>query len=199
MIYPIAPISNPQYEPYVWWEGFFSLEEINAILTLPNWNKTANALIGGRSNPISNADIRSTNISWLENTADTKWIYERIATVLATVNSTYFKFDLSGMHELIQLGVYDANQNGHYNWHIDAGKDSGVAPRKLSFAMLLSDPSDFEGGNLELKINNDEPVKVEQAQGRAWLFPSYTLHRVTPVTKGTRKSLVVWAGGPTFK
>jgi PKHD-type hydroxylase len=64
---------------------------------------------------------------------------------------------------------------------------------------MLSDPSEFEGGQLEIKVNNDDPVTLEQKRGRAWFFPSYVLHRVTPVTKGPRRSLVLWVGGPEFK
>ena len=66
-------------------------------------------------------------------------------------------------------------------------------------ALLLSDTSEFEGGNLQLKIDSDKEINVIQRKGRAWIFPSYILHRVTPVTRGVRKSLVIWAGGPKFK
>ena len=65
--------------------------------------------------------------------------------------------------------------------------------------LMLSDPSEFEGGQLEIKTDSDNPITLEQKRGRAWFFPSYVLHRVTPVTKGTRRSLVLWIGGPEFK
>jgi PKHD-type hydroxylase len=65
--------------------------------------------------------------------------------------------------------------------------------------MLLSDTSEFEGGEFQVKTNNDEAQTLETKQGRAWFFPSYTLHRVAPVTKGIRRSLVLWVGGPAFK
>jgi PKHD-type hydroxylase len=72
-------------------------------------------------------------------------------------------------------------------------------PRKLSMSLLLSDPSEFEGGEFEVKTDSDIPINLEQKRGRAWFFPSWALHRVTPVTKGVRKSLVLWVGGPPFK
>ena len=65
--------------------------------------------------------------------------------------------------------------------------------------LSLSEPSEFEGGLLQVKIDNDEPKTLELKKGRAWFFPSYVLHRVTPVTKGIRKSVVIWVGGPAFK
>ena len=65
--------------------------------------------------------------------------------------------------------------------------------------LMLSDPSDFIGGQLQIKTESDVPIDLEQKKGRAWFFPSYVLHRVTPVVKGTRRSLVLWVGGPEFK
>ena len=66
-------------------------------------------------------------------------------------------------------------------------------------ALLLNDPSEFEGGKFKIKTNSDSEQELELKKGRAWFFPSWTLHKVTPVTKGVRKSLVVWVGGPSFK
>jgi PKHD-type hydroxylase len=66
-------------------------------------------------------------------------------------------------------------------------------------SLLLSDPNEFEGGELQVKPDSDDIKFLEQKQGRAWFFPSYTLHRVAPVTKGVRRSLVLWVGGPPFK
>jgi PKHD-type hydroxylase len=65
--------------------------------------------------------------------------------------------------------------------------------------MLLSDPSDFEGGEFQVKTTNDDVQTLDYVKGRAWFFPSYTLHRVAPVTKGVRRSLVLWIGGPPFR
>ena len=66
-------------------------------------------------------------------------------------------------------------------------------------ALLLNDVTEFEGGFFQVKNENDKIKTLEMKKGRAWFFPSYTLHRVTPVTKGIRKSLVIWVGGPPFK
>ena len=65
--------------------------------------------------------------------------------------------------------------------------------------LMLSDPSEFEGGELQIKTDSDDAITLEQKKGRAWFFPSYILHRVTPVTRGIRRSLVLWVGGPEFK
>jgi PKHD-type hydroxylase len=196
MITEIFPINNLNYEPYVFWEDFFSEQEIDKILSLPIWLESKDANI---SDNITNPNIRSTKVSWLPVDTSTAWIYNRISTVISEVNNRYFRFDITGLYENIQLGIYDEKNKGHYDWHIDSGMKNNTVSRKLSFAMLLSSPSEFEGGNLQIKAETDIPITVEQKKGRAWIFPAYTLHKVTPVTKGVRRSLVVWAGGPAFK
>jgi PKHD-type hydroxylase len=71
-------------------------------------------------------------------------------------------------------------------------------PRKLSVVLQLSDPSEYEGGDLEI-MNCSEPTQVKKEKGLVTAFPSFMLHRVTPVTKGIRRTLVVWLTGPRFR
>lgn len=199
MLQAITPLKNMQFEPCIYWEGFLSEEELSSLNALPEWNTLVQATIGGETSAVVDPNVRATKIAWVKNNDSNKWLYERISEVLAKVNNLYFNFDLTGLHEYIQLGLYDENDQGHYNWHIDTGRDFGLVSRKLSFVLMLSDPSEFEGGHLEIKYDSDIPITPQLAKGRAWIFPSYLLHRVTPVTKGVRKSLVVWAGGASFK
>jgi PKHD-type hydroxylase len=72
------------------------------------------------------------------------------------------------------------------------------SPRKLSMVLQLSDPSEYDGGDLEFYVQS-EPIKAEKKKGIVYVFPSWVLHRVTPVTRGTRRSLVMWIAGPKFK
>jgi PKHD-type hydroxylase len=179
---------------------FLTPEEINKILAMPEWLNVTEAGIGGSGEHSEiNKNIRTTDVGWVWLNQDTAWLWERLAGVIADVNAQFFKFDLTGCYEAIQLGVYKDSDKGHYNWHIDASPNDKHAPRKLSMSLLLSDPSEFEGGELQIKTCNDEIQTLDMVKGRAWFFPSYTLHRVTPVTKGVRRSLVLWVGGPEFK
>lgn len=196
MLYPLAPVRNETDDTYYYWENFFSPEELRVILALPHWLQANQAKVGIGEGAVDSVK-RRTQVSWLHLDNNTKWIYDRISEVITRVNSINYQYELTGLYESIQLGIYTENEQGHYDWHIDCGKYA--TPRKLSMALLLSDPSEFEGGQLQLKIDSNEEINVEQSKGRAWFFPSYVLHRVTPVTKGVRKSLVVWAGGPKFK
>jgi PKHD-type hydroxylase len=127
-------------------------------------------------------------------------IWEKITNTIWSANRQFFHFDLTGCYELAQLGSYTQYDQGHYDWHTDTSLSASNTPyRKLSMSILLSDPSEFEGGEFQVKYGNDDIKLVEQKRGRAWFFPSWTLHRVTPVTRGIRRSLVLWVGGPGFK
>lgn len=192
----LSNISNPNNPITAYWERFFSEDELKVIDNLLDWDQTKKALIHDGELRLKESQ-RISDVAWLSKNEQTEFIYQRIGEVISEVNRQFFQFDLTGLYEMIQLGIYDAKQNGHYDWHIDC-TPNGV-PRKLSFSMLLSDPSEFEGGELQIKTVSDIPETLAQARGRAWLFPSTFLHRVSPVTKGVRKSLVVWAGGPAFR
>lgn len=194
LIYKFEPLQPHTQDHTAYWDGAFSEEELQLIEKLPEWNTLSTAVVGMDT---VNPDKRITDIAWLKLTPETQFIWDKIAGVVTALNNQFFHFDINGFYEEIQLGVYDAEKGGHYGWHIDAGPRG--TPRKLSFSMLLSDPSEFEGGEFQVMIENEVPISLPQLKGRAWVFPSVCLHQVTPVTKGTRKSLVVWAGGPAFR
>lgn len=199
MIYPIPPVNTFGKDNYAYWEGFLTDDEINYLLNINTLVNTKPAEIGCGDDAGINMDIRSTKVSWLWLANENKHIWDKFSKVVTEVNRRYFHFDLTGFYEPMQLGIYTAEDKGHYDWHIDLIKDNNTAPRKLSMVLMLSDPSEFEGGELLLKSDRDDPSKLEMVKGRAWFFPSYMLHKVTPVTKGTRKTLVLWVGGPEFK
>ena len=84
-----------------------------------------------------------------------------------------------------------------YGWHQDYGGKLSPS-RKLSLVLQLADPSQYEGGNLQV-MTGGEPTNVRKQRGLITVFPAYTLHQVTPVTQGTRQSLVAWISGPPFR
>jgi PKHD-type hydroxylase len=197
MIFSIEPKKKFETTSVAYWENFLTEEDINKILNLPEWNNLKEGQIG---NEMVNTSIRDSKINWLSLNQETLEIYQKISNTISFVNSRFFNFDLSGLYEQIQLGLYDSKDKGHYDWHIDCGYEDYInVPRKLSMALLLNSTEDFEGGEFQVKIDSDVSKNLELKKGRAWFFPSWVLHRVAPVTKGVRKSLVVWAGGPSFK
>jgi PKHD-type hydroxylase len=197
MLWEIPPFSSPGKDDFCYWEGFLDDSDINHILARSEWHNHSDAQVGGGFEGQVNKEKRRTNVSWMFPDQNNQHIWEKITNTIWTANRQFFRFDLRGCYEAMQLGVYTEHDQGHYDWHIDSGLETNTVPRKLSMALLLSDPSEFEGGQLQV-MRAGVPEPVEQKRGRAWFFPSYLMHRVTPVTKGIRRSLVMWVGGPAF-
>jgi PKHD-type hydroxylase len=180
-------------EPWAWWDGVFTEQELNWLQEKAR-QAEINARVGG--SPGVNPDVRRSQISWLLNTPDASWVFEKLADVCSKVNSRYFRFDLTGFGEPLQLTNYEESENGMYGWHVDY--NSGSISRKLSVVVQLTDPSEYEGGNLQV-LSGSQPENIRKQRGLVAFFPSYTLHQVTPVTSGNRQSLVAWVSGPAFK
>lgn len=155
-------------------------------------DSSSSGLIGHGQNDTSNMTRRS-NITWLNDDKYT-WVYERLWEVALKANKK-FQFKIKDFNDPIQLASYDFSNEGFYNWHIDFSPLS--MQRKLSISMPLNDDSEYEGGSLDIRFSN-KINSVPQYKGNVIIFPSFALHRVTPVTSGTRYSLVGWIGGPDF-
>lgn len=197
-LFQFAPIaSHPNNPGFVTWQDGFSEEEINDIIKLCSSLPVEKAAVGDSENTEGIDNIRNSTISWLERTVESEWIYERLAYIARKLNAEFYNFDLYGFVEHMQFTVYDGSIEGHYTWHLDFSNTS-VSPRKFSLVLQLSDPTEYEGG--ELQIYTEPEIKsVERKKGLVAAFPSWTLHKVTPVTSGIRKTLVVWVAGPQFK
>lgn len=194
MQYTLTPYTK-SIEPWVWWEDAFNELELNWLQQQAK-NAMSNAQVGGSTGEgVVNSNIRRSQVSWLNNTPDTTWLYERLAHVVSKMNADYFQFNLSGFGEPFQLTNYDQSENGMYGWHQDYG--SGIS-RKLSLVIQLSDPSEYDGGNLQV-MTSAQPVNIKKQRGLIALFPSYIVHQVTPVVGGSRQSLVAWVSGEPFK
>jgi PKHD-type hydroxylase len=179
------------------------------------------ALTGGQTNKVNKGenlnddDIidlkkkRDSNIVWLND----RWIYKEIQPFIHQANRLAgwnFDWDFS---ESCQFTKYKLNQ--HYDWHCDSWESSYANKdnpdtfgkiRKLSVTCSLSAPEDYEGGELEFDFRNTDPDKPAirkcaeiKPRGSIVVFPSHVWHRVKPVTKGTRYSLVIWNLGYPFR
>lgn len=197
-VYNFVPIiTNSQHYPFISWENGFTEEEIQKIIdyceTIPKQTSKIH------DDSIVNKEIRSSEVAWIENTQEIFWLYDRLALIANNINAKFFNFELKGFVEHFQYTVYNEKENGHYNWHLDLVSEGiNVPPRKLSLVLQLSDESEYEGGELQT-FTSPNSTTVTKRKGLIVAFPSWTLHRVTPVTKGTRRSLVVWVTGPQFK
>lgn len=172
------------------WVDTFTPDECDSIIEIANRQRRDTAETLGRAGQTK----RDSNVTFLHPSGHTDWMFRRLTDTITTANK-FFEFDLTCMAEGIQFTEYLA-PGGKYDWHVDAGPK--VDSRKLSITIQLTDPDDYEGGELELNPDGN-PITVDKTRGRAFVFPSWTLHRVKPVTKGIRHSLVVWVAGPAFR
>ena len=144
---------------------------------------------------IVDTDTRTSHISWIPFKKKPE-MYKDIETIMKKTNGNHFGFDGMQITEQAQYTEYPSG--GFYDWHMDSDVNFAHEPtvRKISMTCLLSHESEFEGG--ELQIERDKN-KVKLVQGQAIFFASFLLHRVAPVTRGVRKSLVMWFGGPPLR
>jgi len=192
------PLYGDMVSNWAWTNEVFTVEELDAIIQIGLSLEQDQARTGGDGLTKPNLKMRDSVTSWLFPNEVTNWVFQRLGFSIMQMNQQFFGFDLTSMEQGLQFTRYDA-PGQHYDWHIDRGSTHGC--RKLSLSLQLSDPDDYEGGDLELWFggNEDEIVKAERQRGMATFFPSWTMHRVKPVTKGTRYSLVCWVSGPSFK
>lgn len=193
MQYVMTPHALP-IAPWAWWEGAFTDSELD-WLEERAINSREPAQVGGGVGGMVDKNIRRSKITWLGNTSDTLWVFEKLSEVAAKLNAEHFRFNLMGFGEALQLTSYGQEENGMYGWHQDYG---GGISRKLSLVLQLTDPSRYEGGNLQV-MTTGQPANVRKQRGLVAAFPSYVLHQVTPVTQGSRQSLVAWISGPAFQ
>jgi PKHD-type hydroxylase len=187
-------MSNLVNYSYWKWDGVLSKEFCRSALEQIDWATAETATIKMGNGDVVSTKDRRTDIVWQENTQPLGCIakcYMEMAN-----QSAEWGFNL-GTQESTQIGRYKSTDEGHYDWHMDAFAPQNGIQRKLSISILLSDPSDFEGGELQFKGIEDQ--KILTAQGSIVVFPSFIEHRVTPVTKGVRYSAVTWASGPSFR
>jgi len=184
---------------YYYFSQGFSSEELDKIYkdvaTIP-FQKAAT----GESNEGTDDSVRSSQIKWIPVMQEWAWLYDKLLKMIVEANDNLWNFNLHSVLDNIQYTEYHASENGHYGWHQDIGPGA-LSTRKISVTVQLSDPSEYEGGDLEYFKggNPNEALKVEKNKGLVFIFPSFMMHRITPVTKGTRRSFVLWVGGNPYK
>jgi len=140
--------------------------------------------------------IRISRVARIAPGPETKALFDRIAQVVQRLNQDNYRFDVRGLENL-QYSVYHGAEGAHYTWHVDYAPDNPT-PRKLSLSIQLSDAASYEGCDLQFQMSGQVSV-APRRRGAVICFPSFVLHRVTPIVSGTRKALVVWATGPDFR
>lgn len=180
---------------WYWFEKGFTSEEVERIKKLVEKFELSEA--GVTQKGISDYSVRKSSTAWIPKNEESHWIYEKLSSYINQANSEVWGFDLFGMAEDIQYTEYYQN-GGHYDYHLDVGNGYPLNQRKISVTVQLSDSDEYSGGDFEILIGSS-PSTLPRGKGVVLLFPSFFLHRVTPVTSGVRKSLVLWVGGGSYR
>lgn len=187
-------LNDPQN--YYYYTNGFNSEELDKVYkdvaTLDFEQATT---IDSKSN---GKEIRSSSVKWIPNTSQWSWLYFKLMDLAVQANNALWHFDLYSVQDLIQYTEYYATENGHYTWHQDFGPGT-PSLRKISITVQLSGPDEYEGGDLEYWQGGNNIIQAPKDKGVVFIFPSYMMHRVTPVTKGIRRSFVLWVGGEHYK
>ena len=188
--------------PYVYWDNFLSEEELVSIEQYCLTRPLNDSMTIGAGDQANMSQGRQSKSVIYEFTPENYWVFERMRSITEYANNEYFNFDLLGF-DYFQYAEYQG-EGSQYDFHTDLiyGENLPsymVFPRKLSFILILSDNSEYTGGEVQFMPDVNYPFTVEQRRGRVLAFPSWILHRVCPLQSGLRRSIVWWATGPKFR
>lgn len=179
-----------------YWKSGISANQADLFVEKGDQLPVAEANLGFDGSTV-NTQYRSSEIRWMTSEPDVSNLLWRFANA---ANRNAFGFNISYLND-IQYTTYHATQNGKYDWHHDTFWGNPTSfDRKISIVIQLSDPRDYEGGDFEIDLQYPAlPAEEIRTKGAVIAFPSFIRHRVTPVTKGVRRSLVCWVEGPKFR
>lgn len=184
---------NPSFTEFIVCQGLLP-HELDRIESLWDDGEGQQAEVsGGDENYVE--ELRKSAVIPLHPEEKHRWIFDRIGQLATQVNMQHYAFDTLGIDEPLQLAEYGVED--FFQWHLDFGPGES-SNRKLSLTVQLSDPDNYEGGALQFMVN-DKIIDAPRERGTIVIFPSFVLHRVEPVTKGKRRSLVGWISGPPYR
>lgn len=177
---------NSSMYDVIWANQAFSAAQCDAILGKYAGSPLQPGVLMQQSAP--DLAARKSAVRFVPVNDEDAWIFNRLRDVAVLANQR-FGFDLKDFEHGFQLGRYAEGE--FYHWHADLGADVS-ALRKLSLVVQLTDPADYEGGELEFF---PQPITAPRERGTVIAFPSYIPHRVIPVTRGQRHSIAAWIVG----
>ena len=186
--------NNVNHFNYYYYTQAFTKEELDNIIEIgESIPKTKGTTVGEDETHIS--EYRVSDVAWITKNTKSSWMFDRITDLAIRANSEMWNFDIWDYQDDLQYTTYYGN-GGHYDWHADLG--AGISNRKLSVVLQLSDSEDYEGGDLQMNIGSSI-LSVPKEKGLICFFPSFVLHRVTPLSSGLRRSLVTWLCGANLR
>lgn len=187
--------NNVNHFNYYYFTNVFTDQEIEEIIQIGESQPKIKATTVGEDISQEVTDYRVSDIAWLSNNPKTSWVFDRIADLAIKANSEMWNFDIWDFQDDLQYTSYYGN-GGHYDWHADLGE--GISNRKLSIVLQLSNSDEYEGGDLQMNTGGSI-LNIPREKGLICFFPSFVLHRVTPLSSGLRRSLVTWLCGANLR
>jgi PKHD-type hydroxylase len=187
--------NNVNHFNYYYFTNVFTDQEIEQIIEFGESQPKIKATTVGEDVSQQVSEYRVSDIAWLSNNPKTKWVYDRISDLAIKANNEMWNFDIWDFQDDLQYTSYYGN-GGHYDWHADLGV--GISNRKLSIVLQLSNADEYEGGELQMNTGGTI-LNVPKEKGLICFFPSFVLHRVTPLSSGLRRSLVTWLCGANLR
>jgi PKHD-type hydroxylase len=187
--------NNVNHFNYYYFTNLFTDQEIEEIIQIGESQPKIKATTVGEDVTQEVTDYRVSDIAWLANNPKTSWLFDRIADLAIKANSEMWNFDIWDFQDDLQYTSYYGN-GGHYDWHADLG--AGISNRKLSIVLQLSNSDEYEGGDLQMNTGGSI-LNIPREKGLICFFPSFVLHRVTPLSSGLRRSLVTWLCGANLR
>jgi|TARA_B110000240_G_C13482981_1_gene446146 PKHD-type hydroxylase len=187
-------IQNNKFEFVIYKENFLSDIECDKLIQSLDTDELTDATIVGDYNkhPINKNVRKALNIDFHDEN-----LFKRLYGAIRVANTQYFNYEINSIDTLrfLKYGV-----GGTYKWHVDMGRNE-TSTRKLTAIVQLSEEKDYAGGDFEFGITDKEGTGLitgNRTKGCLIVFPSFLSHRVTPITKGTRYSIITWMDGDTF-
>jgi len=188
------------WNSYYYFENIFNDEMIRNLENMVYQNYSFSKGRVGTAELGTDTDDKEHNnrdIAYIKPADHSKWLYDLLFPLVLEANEKLFQFDIDIVTDPIHYVIYPED-GGHLDWHMDVGAME-TNRRKLAMTVQLSDPSEYEGGQFQMWIGGKEYMELPRKKGDVMIFPTFCLHRVTPITRGQRKCLVFWTGGRPFR
>lgn len=202
--FPLIPYNQftPQsnWNTFYYWKNVFDDNMIRDLTDMVYANykfekgKTGTKELG---NETDSYKTNNRDIAYINPQPYSKWLYDLLFPLALEANEKIYHFDIDIVTDSIHYVIYPED-GGHLDWHMDVGAH-GVNKRKLAMTVQLSDSSDYEGGDFQIWMGGKDYMTVPREKGDVIVFPSFCMHRVTPITRGERRCLVFWTGGRPFR
>jgi PKHD-type hydroxylase len=189
------PAHNPSASTACHYSGGFTEDELEELDKYLNSLMTFKAEVGDIKGPAP-VKTRVSDVAFFK-PEELPWFSVRMHGIIDKINKDWFKVNIDHIGEGYQYTEYHATEGGHYNWHVDSHNTFTETTRKLSMILALNDYKDYKGGEFKERLGGGTKT-WKLNRGDILVIPSYALHKVTRVSKGTRKSIICWVSGPQY-